>query len=52
MSKNTKQDPTKARVSITQFFRTVDGVEVAIDRQITKRMDLSRFQVQVAKDSK
>lgn len=43
MSKNAKQDPCKARVVITNYYQTEKGGEVAIDRQITKRMDLLRF---------
>jgi len=49
MSKNVKKDPCKARVVITEYYQTEKGGEVAIDRQITKRLDLSRFQVTVSK---
>ena len=52
MSKNHKEDPTRARVSITEYYQTEKGGEVAINRQITKRMDLSRFQVAVKEEKK
>jgi len=52
MSKNHKEDPCKARVSITEYYITWEGKEVPIDRSITKRMDLSRFQVAVKEEKK
>ena len=52
MSKNVKKDPCKARVVITEYYQTEKGGEVAIDRQITKRLDLSGVKVSVEREAK